>query len=72
MSFPVGRTVLTRIVDVTVRGFKLTNVCVTTVDGVRALPEAEARLVKVADQRPNPDYPKTTPRGGTGKVIFVP
>ena len=34
------------------------------------MPHAEDRLVKIADQKPNPDYPKTTPRGGTGKAIL--
>ena len=27
------------------------------------------RLVRVIEQKLNPDYPKTTPRGGTGKGI---
>ena len=29
------------------------------------------QVVKVIDLKPNPDYPKTTPRGGTGKGIWV-
>ena len=29
------------------------------------------RLVEVIEQRPNPDYPRTVPRGGTGKAIWV-
>ena len=28
------------------------------------------RLVEVIEQRPNPDYPRTTPRGGTGRGIW--
>ena len=55
--------------DVTIRGFQLTNV---SVRGVKPPPQVEARLVEFVDQKPNPDYPKTTPRGGTGKVILVP
>jgi len=27
--------------------------------------------VKVIHQKLNPDYPKTTPRGGTGKGIWI-
>lgn len=34
--------------------------------------DAKARLVEVADQKPNPDYPKTTPRGGTGRARLIP
>jgi hypothetical protein len=58
--------------DVTIRGFRLTNVSVKAGQGVTPLLHAQARLVKVADQKPNPDYPKTTPRGGTGKAILLP
>ena len=28
-------------------------------------------VVHVIEQKPNPDYPKTTPRGGTGKGIWI-
>ncbi|MFM9148005.1 MAG: alpha/beta hydrolase fold domain-containing protein, partial [Verrucomicrobiota bacterium] len=53
--------------DCTVRNLKVT--------GVRAegspsdLPFDQA--VKVIAQKPNPDYPKTTPRGGQGKGIWI-
>jgi acetyl esterase/lipase len=53
--------------DCTVRNLKVT--------GVRAevspsdLPFDQA--VKVIVQKPNPDYPKTTPKGGTGKGILI-
>ena len=57
--------------DVTIRGFHLGRVCVRDGDSTRPLPNAAARLVRVADQKPNSDYPKTTPRGGTGKAIIV-
>ena len=50
--------------NVTVHGFHLTNVCVKDGDGTKPLANAEAKLVKIADQKPNPDYPRTTPRGG--------
>jgi len=29
------------------------------------------QLVKVIEQKLNPDYPKTTPHGGTGKGIWI-
>ncbi len=29
------------------------------------------QVVKVIKQMPNPDYPKTTPKGGTGKGIWI-
>jgi len=29
------------------------------------------QVVKVIEQEPNPDYPKTTPKGGTGKGIWI-
>ena len=57
--------------DVTVRKFRLTNVRVKTGDTMRPLPDPESRLVKVSDQKPNPDYPKTTPRGGNGKAYWI-
>lgn len=28
-------------------------------------------LVRVVEQTINPDYPKTTPRGGTGKGVWI-
>ena len=54
--------------DVIVRGFHLTNVR-TTSGGKRVkVPKPEAVLVSIADQQLNPNYPATTPRGGTGKA----
>ena len=29
------------------------------------------QLVRVIEQKPNPDYPKTAPKGGTGKAIWI-
>ncbi len=52
--------------DVTVRGFSLQDVFIDQ----QAQPEAATQLVRVRPQTLNPDYPRTTPRGGTGKVIF--
>ncbi|MHB8862569.1 MAG: right-handed parallel beta-helix repeat-containing protein [Pirellulaceae bacterium] len=58
--------------DVTVRNFRLTNVRANRGNGLVPLTDAESQLVRVADQKPNPDYPKTTPRGGTGKARLIP
>lgn len=52
--------------DVTVRDFTLSNVRLQGQEMPDA--EASARFVKVADQKRNLDYPKTTPRGGTGQA----
>jgi hypothetical protein len=46
-----------------------------SVSGVRTR-ESQADLpidqsVQVIEQKPNPDYPKTTPKGGTGKGIWI-
>jgi hypothetical protein len=29
------------------------------------------QVVRVIQQQPNPNYPKTTPRGGTGKGVWI-
>jgi hypothetical protein len=55
--------------DVTVRGFQLGSV---TINGQPvSATEAEARFLQVKDQQLNADYPKTLPRGGTGKAKLV-
>ena len=55
--------------DVTVRGFQLGKV---SIEGeLLNDADAEARFLQVKDQQPNPDYPRTTPRGGTGKAKLV-
>ena len=53
--------------DCTVRNLKVTGV--RTQDSPTDLPFDQA--VKVIVQKPNPDYPKTTPKGGTGKGILI-
>lgn len=58
--------------DVAVRGFRLGDVRAGRGDGLQPLQNAESALVKIADQKPNPDYPKTTPRGGKGKAVVLP
>ncbi len=57
--------------DVTVRNFRLTNVRVQAGQDWQPLPNAESDLVRVSDQKPNPDYPKTLPRGGRGRAIVI-
>jgi polygalacturonase len=53
--------------DCTVRNLKVTGV---RAEGSPAdLPFDQA--VKVVVQKPNPDYPKTTPKGGTGKATLI-
>ena len=58
--------------DVLVRGFSLGDVRQTLAGATAPVPEAMARLVRVRDQHLNPDYPKTTPRGGVGKARLLP
>ena len=52
--------------DCTVRNLTLENV--RTAAGVVVPPR---ELVRVIEQRPNPDYPRTLPRGGTGRGIWI-
>jgi hypothetical protein len=48
------------------------NVAVSDVRSIGATePLPIERVVKVVEQRPNPEYPKTTPRGGTGKAVWI-
>jgi hypothetical protein len=58
--------------DVTVRHFSLTHAQALRDGSLAPVEDAMTRLVKVASQRQNPDYPRTLPRGGTGKAIFLP
>jgi hypothetical protein len=58
--------------DVTVRGFSLRGVEVLDHGQMVPLADADRQLVRVADQRLNPDYPRTTPRGGTGRARLIP
>jgi len=57
--------------DCTVRNLHIGRVRVRAADGALTdWPDPDG-LVRVIQQTPNPDYPKTTPRGGTGKGIWV-
>jgi polygalacturonase len=53
--------------DCTVRNVNVSGVRLQ--DSPTDLPFEE--VVKVIELKPNPDYPKTTPKGGTGKGILV-
>ena len=53
--------------DCTVRNLKVTGV--RTEGSPADLPFDQA--VKVIVQKPNADYPKTTPKGGSGKGILI-
>ena len=53
--------------DCTVRNVSITGV--RTKDSQADLPIEQ--VVKVIEQKLNPDYPKTTPKGGTGKAIWI-
>ena len=54
--------------DVKVSGLSLEKVRVQDL----LVPGAGSRFVSVRNQHPNPDYPKTTPRGGIGRAFLVP
>jgi hypothetical protein len=53
--------------DCTVRNVSISGV--RTKDSQADLPIEQ--VVKVIEQKLNPDYPKTTPKGGTGKAIWI-
>lgn len=53
--------------DCTVKNLTLENI--TTQDS--SAPLAPAEVVRTIQQKPNPDYPKTLPQGGTGKGIWL-
>lgn len=53
--------------DCTVHNLSITGV--RSRDSQTDLPSEQ--VVKVIELKPNPDYPKTTPKGGTGKGIWI-
>jgi hypothetical protein len=53
--------------DCTVRYVSISGV--RTRDSQTDLPIEQ--VAKVIEQKPNPDYPKTTPKGGTGRGIWI-
>jgi len=53
--------------DCTVRNVRVSNVHAHTATNTIAID----RVVHIIHQKPNPDYPKTTPQGGTGKGIWI-
>jgi hypothetical protein len=58
--------------DVIVRDFRLTNARATLGGTTTSVADPMTRLVNVRDMHLNPDYPKATPRGGTGKARLLP
>lgn len=57
--------------DCTVRNLSIRDVRHRAADGTETLVENPESLVRVVEQTINPDYPKTTPRGGTGKGVWI-
>jgi hypothetical protein len=57
--------------DCTVRNLALRNVRLRAADGTETPVPDPDTLVQVIQQHLNPDYPKTTPRGGTGRGIWL-
>ncbi|MBU0607861.1 MAG: hypothetical protein KKI08_08225 [Armatimonadetes bacterium] len=56
--------------DCTVRGLTIQDVQVWREDRPEPLTDPYS-LVRVIEQKVNPDYPKTTPRGGTGRGYLI-
>lgn len=57
--------------DCTVRNLSIRNVRCRDAGGKEKLVENPESLVRVVEQKINLDYPRTTPRGGTGKGIWL-
>jgi len=57
--------------DCTVRGLKVTNVCATIASTGKTLAIDPTACIDVVAQTLNVDYPKTTPRGGTGRGLLL-
>ena len=59
--------------DCTVRGLKVSNVHFASPDSPTGKPQAlpSKGLVRVRNQKLNPDYPQSTPRGGTGRATLI-
>ena len=59
--------------DCTVRKLTVSNVHFASPKGASEKPQTLANegLVRVRNQKLNPDYPKTIPRGGTGRGILI-
>lgn len=61
------RPTLSLLLDCTVRNLAVSGV--RTRDSQTDLPIGQT--VKVVELKLNPDYPKTTPKGGSGKGIWI-
>jgi hypothetical protein len=58
--------------NITVRNFSLSNVTYKTAKGVKKIETPTDKMIILKNQTLNHDYPRTTPKGGTGKVFFYP
>ncbi|NSW56558.1 MAG: hypothetical protein HPY44_11120 [Armatimonadetes bacterium] len=56
--------------DCTVRNLSLSRISLQPPDGERQALDADA-LIRVIEQKPNPDYPRSQPKGGTGRGHLV-
>ncbi len=57
--------------DCTVRNLRLSQVHLSRQAGAPPGDLDAETLVRVVQQKPNPDYPRTLPRGGTGRGILI-
>jgi hypothetical protein len=59
--------------DCTVKNLQLSDIVKQgTAEGKAVTsPVKAAECVEIVVQKPNPDYPRTTPRGGTGKGVLI-
>ena len=57
----------------TVRGLRVSGVryAASESESEKTTAPLEAELIRVRNQKLNPDYPRTTPRGGTGKATLI-
>ena len=56
--------------DCVVRGLRLGNIAIRSGDRLLPAPHPDT-LVRVVSQMINHDYPRTTPRGGTGRAVWI-
>jgi hypothetical protein len=59
--------------DCTIRNLTVSNVHFAPAKDASKKPQTlpNEGLIRLRSQKPNPDYPKTTPQGGTGRAILI-
>ncbi len=59
--------------DCTLRNLNLSNISKSQLVNEKTVTSSlgESDCLEIVTQKPNPDYPKTTPKGGTGKGILI-